>query len=130
MITYILRSSCFCEIWALCVSLITYDHLYIYIYIYIYIKYKDICNKSCNSSRWNYFQKDIKHRLTFAIEEILNGKRHFLCSGTNTITCPFMFLLQFFAYNSVAQCIFCLTKNLVTQNLLKQLWIILSRGFN
>ena len=28
MIAYKLRSSCFCEIWALCVSLITYDHLY------------------------------------------------------------------------------------------------------
>ena len=28
MITYILCSSCFCEIWALCVSWITYDHLY------------------------------------------------------------------------------------------------------
>ena len=27
-ITYILCSSCFCEIWALCVSWITYDHLY------------------------------------------------------------------------------------------------------
>ena len=25
MITYILRSSCFCEIWALCVSWVTYD---------------------------------------------------------------------------------------------------------
>ena len=34
MITYILRSSCFCEIWAHCVSWIAYDHLYIYIYIY------------------------------------------------------------------------------------------------
>ena len=32
MITYILCSSCFCEIWALCVSWITCDHLYIYIY--------------------------------------------------------------------------------------------------
>ena len=29
MIRYILRSSCFCEIWALCVSWITYVHLYI-----------------------------------------------------------------------------------------------------
>ena len=28
MITYILRPSSFCEIWALCVSWITYDHLY------------------------------------------------------------------------------------------------------
>ena len=28
MITYILCSSCFSEIWALCVSWITYDHLY------------------------------------------------------------------------------------------------------
>ena len=37
MITYILRSSCFCEIGALCVSWITYDHLYIYVYIYIYV---------------------------------------------------------------------------------------------
>ena len=27
----------FCDIGALCVSRITYDHLYIYIYIYIYI---------------------------------------------------------------------------------------------
>ena len=27
MITYILRSSCFCNIWALCVSWVTYDHL-------------------------------------------------------------------------------------------------------
>ena len=35
---YILRPSCFCEIWALCVSWITYDHFYIYKYIYnIYI---------------------------------------------------------------------------------------------
>ena len=32
MITYILRSSSFCEIWALCVLSITYDHLYVYIY--------------------------------------------------------------------------------------------------
>ena len=33
MIAYMLRSSCFCEIWALCVSWITYDHLYnIYIH--------------------------------------------------------------------------------------------------
>ena len=49
MITYILCSSCSCEIWALCVSWITYDHLYttyiyiiyryIYIYIYVYILY-------------------------------------------------------------------------------------------
>ena len=50
MIAYILRSSCFCEIWALCASWITYDHLCIwiyvlyilyiyYIYIYIYISY-------------------------------------------------------------------------------------------
>ena len=37
MMTYILCSSCFCEIWAFCVSWITYDHLHIYIYIYIYI---------------------------------------------------------------------------------------------
>ena len=29
----ILRSSCFCEIWGLCVSWITCDHLYIYISI-------------------------------------------------------------------------------------------------
>ena len=28
MIAYILRPSCFCEIWALCVLWITYDHLY------------------------------------------------------------------------------------------------------
>ena len=28
MITHILYPSCFCEIWALCVSWITYDHLY------------------------------------------------------------------------------------------------------
>ena len=28
MIAYILRPSCFCEIWGLCVSWITYDHLY------------------------------------------------------------------------------------------------------
>ena len=33
-----LGSSCFCEIWSLCVSWITYDHLHIYIY-YIYIIY-------------------------------------------------------------------------------------------
>ena len=33
MIAYILCSSCFCEIWALCVTWINYDHLY-----YIYIK--------------------------------------------------------------------------------------------
>ena len=31
---YILRTSCFCEIWALCVSWTNYDHLYICIYIY------------------------------------------------------------------------------------------------
>ena len=38
MITHILRPSCCYEISALCVSWITYDHLYfIYIYIYIYI---------------------------------------------------------------------------------------------
>ena len=36
MITYILCSSCFCEIWALCVSWITYDHLYTYI-LYTYL---------------------------------------------------------------------------------------------
>ena len=37
MITHILRPSCCYEISALCVSWITYDHLYfIYIYIYIY----------------------------------------------------------------------------------------------
>ena len=29
--------TCFCEIWALFVSWIIYDHLYIYIHIYIYI---------------------------------------------------------------------------------------------
>ena len=45
MMTYILCSSCFCEIWAFCVSWITYDHLHIYIYIYFmvaapYIMYK------------------------------------------------------------------------------------------
>ena len=39
---YILCSSC-CEIWALCVSWITYDHLYTYIYIYIYIYIYSIC---------------------------------------------------------------------------------------
>ena len=41
MITYMLCPSCFCEIWELCVSWITYDHLWPlirgYIYIYIYI---------------------------------------------------------------------------------------------
>ena len=38
IITYILHSPRFCEIWELCVSWITYDHyMYIYIYIYIYI---------------------------------------------------------------------------------------------
>ena len=36
-IAYMLGSSSICEIWALCVSWITYDHLYIYINIYIYI---------------------------------------------------------------------------------------------
>ena len=37
-----LRPSYFCEVWALCVSWITYDHLTTYIYIYIYkIKYHD-----------------------------------------------------------------------------------------
>ena len=30
---YILRPCCFCEIWALCVSLNIYDHLYVYVYI-------------------------------------------------------------------------------------------------
>ena len=34
---YVWSSSCFCEIWALCVSWITYNHLYVYICIYIYI---------------------------------------------------------------------------------------------
>ena len=34
---YLWSSSCFCEIWALCVSWITYNHLYVYICIYIYI---------------------------------------------------------------------------------------------
>ena len=34
---YTLRTSCFCEIWVLCVSQITYNHLYICIYLYIYI---------------------------------------------------------------------------------------------
>ena len=66
----ILCSSCFCEIWALCVPWITYDHLYIiwymyniymiyihtyiciYIYIYIHIHiyiyiYIYILNKTC-----------------------------------------------------------------------------------
>ena len=38
MIAYILRSSCFCEIWALCASWITYDHLCIWIYV-LYILY-------------------------------------------------------------------------------------------
>ena len=33
---YILRPSCFCEIWAL-MSWITYEHVYIYIYIYEHI---------------------------------------------------------------------------------------------
>ena len=37
MIAYRFHSSCFCEIWALCVLWITYDHFYIYIYIYMYI---------------------------------------------------------------------------------------------
>ena len=36
---YLWSSSCFCEIWALCVSCITYNHLYVYICIYIYIIY-------------------------------------------------------------------------------------------
>ena len=36
---YILCPSCFCQIWALCVSQITYDHLCICIYIHIYIIY-------------------------------------------------------------------------------------------
>ena len=35
-ITYILCPSCFFEIWALCVSWITYDHLYIQYYINMY----------------------------------------------------------------------------------------------
>ena len=34
---YTLRTSCFCEIWVLCVSRNTYNHLYICIYLYIYI---------------------------------------------------------------------------------------------
>ena len=47
MIAYKLRSSCFSEILALCVSWITYGHLYtsymyIYVYIYIYIYYVKI----------------------------------------------------------------------------------------
>ena len=33
MAIYVLRPSCFCEILALNVSWITYDHLYIYIHI-------------------------------------------------------------------------------------------------
>ena len=39
MITYILCPSCFCKIWALCVSWTTYVYIqkYIYIYIYTYI---------------------------------------------------------------------------------------------
>ena len=43
MIAFKLRSSCFCEIRALCVSQTTYDHLYIYIEIYlhfIHVKYR------------------------------------------------------------------------------------------
>ena len=35
IITYILCSSCFCEIWGLGVSWITYDHLHTCIYTYI-----------------------------------------------------------------------------------------------
>ena len=39
MITCILCLFCFCETWALCLSWITYDHLYIYnnIHIHVYI---------------------------------------------------------------------------------------------
>ena len=37
MITYILCPSCFCKIWALCVSWTTYVYIQKYIYIYIYI---------------------------------------------------------------------------------------------
>ena len=39
MIAYKLHSSCFCEIWALCASRITYN---IYIYIYIYYNLRQV----------------------------------------------------------------------------------------
>ena len=44
MIPHILHPSCFCEIWTLCVSWITYDHIYIYVYIYIDIEVKLLVN--------------------------------------------------------------------------------------
>ena len=46
MITYILRPSCFCEIWALYVSWITYDHLYDHINI-LHILYYIILHVIC-----------------------------------------------------------------------------------
>ena len=56
MITYILRSSCFCEISALCVSWITYDHLYIYIYIYgILIGFSSVSESNSELHCGEYF---------------------------------------------------------------------------
>ena len=51
MIVYLLRSSCFCEIWALCVSWISYDHLYYAPYIACWALFGSMvpamCNRTC-----------------------------------------------------------------------------------
>ena len=48
MITYILCSPCFCEIWALCMSWITYIYiLYINFYIYFYMSKKHYFKHFC-----------------------------------------------------------------------------------
>ena len=44
MCSYILYSSCFCEIWALYMCVYVYIYMCIYIYIYIYIS---VCRGSC-----------------------------------------------------------------------------------
>ena len=47
MITYMLRPSCFCEIWALCESWITYIYIYIYIaHTHTHVIMKTMCPPS------------------------------------------------------------------------------------
>ena len=63
----ILHSSCFCEIWPLCVLWITYDHLYVCIYIWT------LCLKNHNGS---YFISLISFAL-FA-RSFEDGQNHLL----------------------------------------------------
>ena len=65
--------SCFCEIWAICVSWITYGLLYIYIYQdgHIYMQSWKLCGSSCT---WAHDVHGVVHDV--AHDVVITGRAH------------------------------------------------------